>query len=104
MEVLPGPVDTAVQGETRLAPGIDRMLGRMPLGDTATMASRIITGLERNRRRVIYSRLATIAYLLPALASRGRRDQPLRPGAVGGEAGARLRVGSTPPRPYRSGA
>lgn len=73
MEVLPGPVDTAVQGETRLAPGIDRMLGRMPLGDAATMASRIVAGLERGRRRVIYPRLATVAYLLPALARRDLR-------------------------------
>jgi uncharacterized protein len=78
MEVLPGPVDTAVQGETRLAPGIDRMLGRMPLGDAATMASRIITGLERNRRRVIYPRLATMAYLLPALASHDLRRRASR--------------------------
>jgi short-subunit dehydrogenase len=73
MEVLPGPVDTAVQGETRLAPGIDRMLGRMPLGDAPTMASRIVAGLERGKRRVIYPRLATVAYLLPALARRDLR-------------------------------
>jgi short-subunit dehydrogenase len=78
MEVLPGPVDTAVQGETRLAPGIDRMLGRMPLGDASTMASRIIAGLERGKRRVIYPRLATIAYLLPALARRDLRRRAAR--------------------------
>jgi short-subunit dehydrogenase len=78
MEVLPGPVDTAVQGETRLAPGIDRMLGRMPLGDAPTMASRIVTGLERGKRRVIYPRLATIAYLLPALARRDLRRRASR--------------------------
>jgi hypothetical protein len=67
MEVLPGPVDTAVQGETRLAPGIDRMLKRVPLGDAKTMAQRIVEGLERGRRRVIYPRQATIGYLFPAL-------------------------------------
>jgi uncharacterized protein len=78
MEVLPGPVDTAVQGETRLAPGIDRMLGRMPLGDAPTMASRIIAGLERGKRRVIYPRLATIAYLFPALARRDLRRRVAR--------------------------
>lgn len=78
MEVLPGPVDTAVQGETRLAPGIDRMLGRMPLGDAPTMASRIVTGLERGKRRVIYPRLATVAYLLPALARRDLRRRAAR--------------------------
>jgi short-subunit dehydrogenase len=68
MEVLPGPVDTAVQGETRLAPGIERMLSRTPLGDAATMAGKIVTGLEGGSRRVIYPRRATIGYLLPALA------------------------------------
>jgi short-subunit dehydrogenase len=78
MEVLPGPVDTAVQGETRLAPGIDRMLGRMPLGDATAMASRIVTGLERGKRRVIYPRLATVAYLLPALARRDLRRRAAR--------------------------
>ncbi|HYG95616.1 MAG TPA: SDR family NAD(P)-dependent oxidoreductase [Solirubrobacterales bacterium] len=67
MEVLPGPVDTAVQGETRLAPGIERMLKRVPLGDAATMARRIADGLERRRRRVIYPRRAGIGYYLPAL-------------------------------------
>jgi uncharacterized protein len=67
MEVLPGPVDTAVQGETRLAPGIERMLKRVPLGDARTMARRIAAGLERGRRRVIYPRQAAIGYLFPAL-------------------------------------
>jgi short-subunit dehydrogenase len=67
MEVLPGPVDTAVQGETRLAPGIERMLKRIPLGDAATMARRIADGLERRRKRVIYPRQALVAYYLPAL-------------------------------------
>jgi short-subunit dehydrogenase len=74
MEVLPGPVDTAVQGETRLAPGIERMLKRVPLGDAATMARRIADGLERGSKRVIYPRRAAFAYLLPALARwAGRR-------------------------------
>jgi short-subunit dehydrogenase len=67
MEVLPGPVDTAVQGETRLAPGIERMLKRVPLGDAATMARRIAAGLEQRRRRVIYPRRAAVGYLFPAL-------------------------------------
>jgi short-subunit dehydrogenase len=67
MEALPGPVDTAVQGETRMAPGIDRMLGRTPLGDAATMALRIVEGLEKGRSRVIYPGRARFAYLLPGL-------------------------------------
>lgn len=67
MEVLPGPVDTAVQGETRRAPGIERMLRRVPLGDAAEMARRIVDGLERRRKRVIYPRRSGIGYYLPAL-------------------------------------
>ncbi|HEX5761542.1 MAG TPA: SDR family NAD(P)-dependent oxidoreductase [Solirubrobacterales bacterium] len=67
MEVLPGPVDTAVQGETRLAPGIDRMLKRVPLGDAGEMARQIADGLERRRSRVIYPRRTAFAHLFPAL-------------------------------------
>jgi uncharacterized protein len=67
MEVIPGPVDTAVQGETRLAPGIERMLDRTPLGDPAVLARLIVRAIERGRRRVIYPRRARLAYLLPAL-------------------------------------
>jgi uncharacterized protein len=67
MEVMPGPIDTAVQGETRLAPGIERMLARSPLGDPAVMARLIAVALERGRTRVIYPRRARLAYVLPAL-------------------------------------
>jgi short-subunit dehydrogenase len=73
LEVLPGPVDTAVQGETRLAPGIGKMLDRIPLGDAAVLARKIADAIERGRLRVIYPRLATIGYLLPALARRDAR-------------------------------
>src|SRR4051812_20114045 len=64
LEAIPGPVDTAVQGETRLVPGIERMLDRVPLGDAAEMARRIVTALERSKPTVIYPRRAAMAYLL----------------------------------------
>jgi short-subunit dehydrogenase len=67
MHVLPGPVDTPVQGETRLAPGIERMLGRSPMGDAGEMARRIVRGLERGSTRVIYPGRARVAHLLPGL-------------------------------------
>ena len=73
MEVMPGPVDTAVQGETRLAPGIERMLGRTPLGDPAVLARLVAEALERGRTRLIYPRRARLAYLLPALVRRDVR-------------------------------
>lgn len=66
-EVIPGPVDTAIQGETRLAPGIDKMLGRVPLGDAGELAGLIAVALERGTARVIYPRRARLAYMLPGL-------------------------------------
>ena len=68
LEAVPGPVDTAVQGETRLAPGIDRMLSRVPLGDAGEMARRIVRAIERRRAHVIYPRRAALAYHLPSVA------------------------------------
>lgn len=67
MEVIPGPVDTAVQGETRLAPGIDRMLARTPLGDAVELARLIVRALGRGDSRLIYPRRALLAYALPML-------------------------------------
>jgi short-subunit dehydrogenase len=67
LEVIPGPVDTAVQGETRLAPGIERMLGRTPLGDPAELARLIARALERGQNRLIYPRRARLAYALPTM-------------------------------------
>jgi short-subunit dehydrogenase len=68
LEVLPGPVDTAVQGETRLAPGITRMLDRIPLGDAGECARAIADGLDRGRLRVFYPRRVAMGYALPMLA------------------------------------
>jgi uncharacterized protein len=78
LEAIPGPVDTAVQGETRLVPGIDRMLARVPLGDAAEMARRIVSALERRRPTVIYPRRAGLAYLFPTLARADARRLALR--------------------------
>src|SRR4051812_14932046 len=78
LEAIPGPVDTAVQGETRLVPGIERMLDRMPLGDAAEAARRIVAALERCRASVIYPRRAAVAYLLPAAARADTRRQVAR--------------------------
>src|SRR4051794_8105699 len=68
LEAIPGPVDTAVQGETRLVPGIERMLDRVPLGDAGEMARRIADALERGRATVVYPRRAQLARWLPVVA------------------------------------
>jgi uncharacterized protein len=73
LEAIPGPVDTAVQGETRLAPGIGAMLDRVPLGDAREMARGIVRAMERRRARVIYPRRAAIAYHLPSVSRRDTR-------------------------------
>jgi short-subunit dehydrogenase len=73
LEAIPGPVDTAVQGETRLAPGIGAMLDRVPLGDAREMARSIVRAMERRRARVIYPRRAAIAYHLPSVSRRETR-------------------------------
>jgi uncharacterized protein len=78
VEAIPGPVDTAVQGETRLAPGITKMLDRVPLGDPRVMAELIVAAVERGRDRVIYPRRAAIGYVLPGLMRRETRRQAAR--------------------------
>jgi hypothetical protein len=70
LEAIPGPVDTAVQGETRLIPGISRFLDRGGLGDADVMARLIVEGLRNNRSRVAYPRRTWVAYAMPALARR----------------------------------
>jgi uncharacterized protein len=81
IEAIPGPVDTAVQGETRLAPGIERMIDRVPLGDAREMARVTVRALERGDGRVIYPRRAALAYHLPALARRDTRRLAARAAA-----------------------
>ncbi|MDX6699466.1 MAG: hypothetical protein QOE65_2863 [Solirubrobacteraceae bacterium] len=100
LHVLPGPVDTAVQGETRLAPGIERMLSRAPLGDAGEMARAIVRGLEKGAARVIYPRRARVADVLPGLvrwdarrlAARAARE--LDPAAREALTGLVVRTGS----------
>jgi short-subunit dehydrogenase len=67
-EVIPGPVDTAVQAETRLLPGIERMLDATPLGSPRELARLVADAIEHGRPRVIYPRRSRVAYTFPALA------------------------------------
>jgi uncharacterized protein len=68
LEAVPGPVDTAVQGETRLAPGIERMLDRVPLGDARECARAIARAIDDKRAQVVYPKRAAIALHAPSLA------------------------------------
>ena len=78
MEAVPGPVDTAVQGETRLIPGIERMIGRIPLGDATVASRRIARALERGRTRVVYPRLTMLPLVFPTVARRVVRREAAR--------------------------
>jgi uncharacterized protein len=100
LEVVPGPVDTAVQGETRLAPGIDRMLARTPLGDARVMAQRIVRSIQKGDARLIYPGRARIGYSLPTLVRRdtrrlaARASKELDPAAREALTGLVVRTGS----------
>lgn len=67
LEVIPGPVDTAVQAETRLVPGADKVLDRAPVGSPETMARLAVRALEHRRPRVIYPRAMRTLYAFPLL-------------------------------------
>jgi short-subunit dehydrogenase len=74
VEVCPGPVDTAVQGETRLAPGIGKMLRAVPMGSAHVLATKIVRALERGDRRLVYPGPVHVGLLFPRLVRwRARR-------------------------------
>jgi short-subunit dehydrogenase len=69
MEVLPGAIDTAVQGETRLIPGIEKVIGpRKRLGSPDAMARKVVRALERGRDFVVYPAQTRVVYWFPAAA------------------------------------
>lgn len=70
LEVVPGPIDTAIQGETRLAPGIERVVGRLPLGDADAMARVAVRGMRQGRTRVVYPRWSRMGTSLPLVTRR----------------------------------
>lgn len=73
VEMIPGPVDTAVQGETRLIPGIDKLLKPLGMGSPERAAALLVDAIERSRTRVIYPRPAGVGVALPSLARRRAR-------------------------------
>jgi short-subunit dehydrogenase len=73
IEFIPGPVDTAVQGETRLIPGIDKLLKPLGLGSPDRAGALLVDAIERGRERVIYPRAAALGIALPAVGRRRAR-------------------------------
>jgi short-subunit dehydrogenase len=68
--VQPGPVDTGMLAEMGAVPGADQFLGRMPRGNVDTLAKKIVRGLERGQRALVYPTSLGIARHLPTVAGR----------------------------------
>ena len=68
LEVIVGPTNTAVQGETRLIAGAEDALKGSPLGDSKRLAALIVSALERRRRRIVYPRALQLLYSFPPAA------------------------------------
>jgi short-subunit dehydrogenase len=73
VEVVPGPVATAVQGETRLIPGIEHLLKPLGMGTPERAAELIVDAIERRRDRVVYPRATIFGLVLPGIARRRTR-------------------------------
>ena len=65
LEVVAGPIATAIQAEARLVPGADELLKRAPLGKPATLARLTVRALQRGRKRLVYPRALAGAYNFP---------------------------------------
>jgi len=68
--VQPGPVDTGMLAEFSAVPGGGDMLGRMPRGNADVLAKKIVRGLERGQRALVYPTSLAIARHLPTVAQR----------------------------------
>jgi hypothetical protein len=70
IEVIPGPVATAVQAESALLPGFSAAMRFAPLGDRDVLAERVVRAIEGSADRVIYPGALWGAYTLPSLTRR----------------------------------
>jgi len=68
--VQPGPVDTGMLAEFSAVPGGGDFLARMPKGDPDVLASKIVRGLERGQRSLVYPTSLAVARHLPTVALR----------------------------------
>lgn len=67
LEVIPGPVETPMQNEARLAPGFAASLRRTPIGDPDKLARLVVRAIAKEKRRIVYPRVLGVGYMLPAL-------------------------------------
>lgn len=64
--VLPGPVETPMLAELKQLRGVP--LERMPRGDTATLARKVVSSLRKRRESLVYPGALSLARHLPTLA------------------------------------
>ncbi len=67
LEVIPGPVETAIQAESRLIPGFTAAMRGTPQGDPRVLARLVADALERGRARVVYPRGLRPIYTFPGV-------------------------------------
>lgn len=67
LEVIPGPVDTAMMGESRLVPGFSEATRRIRMGKHDQLARLMVSAIERERKRIVYPRFLRFPYALPGL-------------------------------------
>ena len=68
--VQPGPVDTGMLAEMGAVPGAEAFLSRMPHGNVDVLAKKIVRGLERGQRALVYPGALAVARHLPTVAVR----------------------------------
>jgi short-subunit dehydrogenase len=69
LNVLPGPVETAMLNEMRVVPGGSELLEKMPRGDVDTLARKVVKAIERGRKELVYPGSLSIVRHLPTLAA-----------------------------------
>jgi short-subunit dehydrogenase len=68
--VQPGPVETGMIAEMSEVPGGKGFLDSMPLGDPDVLAKKIVRGLERGQRALVYPTMLAPLRHLPTVALR----------------------------------
>jgi short-subunit dehydrogenase len=68
--VMPGPVETGMLAEMGAVPGADAALAKMPHGNVDVLAKKIVRGLGRGQRALVYPTALGIMRHLPTVALR----------------------------------
>ncbi|HZS41664.1 MAG TPA: hypothetical protein VFF06_32765, partial [Polyangia bacterium] len=72
--VMPGPVETGMLAELAEVPGGEKLLAKMPHGNAPALARKIVRGLERGRRVLVYPGLLAATRHFPTVAQRMNRS------------------------------